>query len=101
MKMGYAETDITPEMPVTMVGFNRTDNISRGILDCLMAQVSIWEDNGICCLVTIDNIGFSKKEANILRDRIGAIQERIRGYLLIQKISLSNQKSQVWMKRIK
>ncbi len=35
MKMGFAETDITPEMPVTMVGFNRTDNVSRGVLDYL------------------------------------------------------------------
>lgn len=73
MKMGFAETDITPKMPVTMVGFNRTDNISRGILDCLTAQVSVWEDNGICCLVTIDSIGFNKREANLLRDRIGTI----------------------------
>lgn len=56
MKMGFSETDITPQRPVTMVGFNRADNISRGILDCLMAQVSVWENNGTCCLVTIDNI---------------------------------------------
>ena len=73
MKMGYAETDITPEMPVTTVGFNRTDNVSRGIMDHLMAQVSVWEDNEICCLVTIDNIGFNKKDANLLRDRIGTV----------------------------
>lgn len=73
MKMGFAETDITPKMSVTMVGFNRTDNISRGILDCLTAQVSVWNDNGICCLVTIDSIGFNKREANLLRDMIGAI----------------------------
>lgn len=73
MKMGFTETDITPKMPVTMVGFNRTDNISRGILDCLMAQVSVWEDNGTCCLVTIDSIGFNQREANQLRDMIGTI----------------------------
>lgn len=73
MKMGYAETDITPEMPVTTVGFNRTDNVSRGIMDHLMAQVSVWEDNEICCLVTIDNIGFNKRDANLLRDRIGTV----------------------------
>lgn len=73
MKMGFAEADITPKMPVTMVGFNRTDNISRGILDGLMAQVSVWENNETCCLVTIDNIGFNKREANLLRDMIGTI----------------------------
>ena len=59
MKMGFSETDITPQRPVIMVGFNRADNISRGILDCLMAQVSVWENNGTCCLVTIDNIGLN------------------------------------------
>lgn len=65
MKMGFAEADITPQTPVALIGFNRTDNLSRGILDCLMAQVSIWENNGTCCLVTIDNIGFNKKDADL------------------------------------
>ena len=73
MKMGFAETDITPRTPVAMVGFNRADNISRGILDRLAAQVSVWESDGTCCLVTIDNIGFNKREADLLRDRIGAV----------------------------
>ncbi len=73
MKMGFAETDITPQTPVTMVGFNRTDTMSRGILDGLTAQVSVWESNRICCLVTIDNIGFNKREANLLRDMIGTM----------------------------
>lgn len=72
MRMGFAEADITPKIPVTLIGFNRTDNTSRGILDSLMAQVSVWEHKEICCLVAIDNIGFNKKEANLLRDMIGA-----------------------------
>ena len=71
MKMGFCETDITPDTPITMVGFNRTDNISKGILDCLVAQVAVWENNGLYCLVAIDNIGFNKKESNQLRDLIG------------------------------
>ena len=71
--MGFAETDITPGKPAVMVGFNRADNMSRGILDCLTAQVSVWEGNGICCLVTIDNIGFTKEEADLLRGRIAEI----------------------------
>ena len=73
MKMGFAETDITPKVSVEMVGFNRTDNMSRGILDCLTAQASVWEDDGLSCLITIDNIGFSTKKANRLRDMIGAL----------------------------
>ncbi len=71
MKMGFCETDITPDTPVTTVGFNRTDNTSKGILDCLVAQVTVWENSGSSCLVAIDNIGFNKKEANQLRDLIG------------------------------
>ena len=73
MKMGFAETDITPQTPVTMVGFNRADNVSRGVLDRLTAQVSVWEKAGTCCLVTVDSIGFNKREANLLRDQISAI----------------------------
>ena len=73
MKMGFAETDITPQVSVEMVGFNRTENMSGGVLDCLTAQVSVWEDNGLSCLVTIDNIGFSTKKANRLRDMIGTL----------------------------
>ena len=73
MKLGFSETDITPKTPVIMVGFNRADNVSRGVRDSLLAQVSVWENNETCCLVTIDNIGFNKSEANLLRDRIGAM----------------------------
>lgn len=69
--MGFCETDITPNTPVTMVGFNRADNVSKGILDRLAAQVTVWENNGLYCLVAIDNIGFNKKESNQLRDLIG------------------------------
>ena len=69
--MGFCETDITPDAPVTMVGFNRADNISKGILDCLVAQVAVWDNNGLYCLVAIDNIGFNKKESDQLRDLIG------------------------------
>lgn len=71
MKMGFCETDITPDAPVTMVGFNRADNISKGVLDCLAAQVTVWENNGLYCLAAIDNIGFNKKESDQLRDLIG------------------------------
>ena len=71
--MGFAETDITPKVSVEMVGFNRTDNMSRGILDSLKAEVSVWEDDGLSCLITIDNIGFSTNKANRLRDMIAAL----------------------------
>ena len=38
MKTGYGERDITPDYPITMVGFYRADNLSKGILDRLYTQ---------------------------------------------------------------
>lgn len=38
IKLGYAETDITPKIPVQLVGFNRTDNTSRGVLKPLLRK---------------------------------------------------------------
>ena len=29
MKIGYGERDITPECPITMIGFYRADNLSK------------------------------------------------------------------------
>lgn len=73
IRLGYAETDITPRIPVQLVGFNRVDNTSRGVLNPLLAQVSIWESKGRHCLITIDSIGFKKELADILRTRVGSV----------------------------
>ena len=73
IKLGYAETDITPKIPMQLIGFNRTDNMSRGILKPLLAQVSIWESGNRCCLITIDSIGFKKELADILRIKVNNI----------------------------
>lgn len=65
---GFAEVDITPDYPVETIGFGRDDNLSRGILHPLSAQISVWElCMTKCCLITIDHIGFLKKNANLLR----------------------------------
>ena len=81
MKMGFCETDITPDTSVAMVGFHRADNLSRGILDRLAAQVTVWGNDGLYCLAAIDNIGFNKAESDRLRDlialEIGATRERV------------------------
>ena len=39
IKLGYAETDITPNVPLQLVGFNRADNTSKGVLKPLLVQV--------------------------------------------------------------
>ena len=70
--LGFAEVDITPAFNVQTVGFNRKDNLSRGILHRLVAQISTWHsDEGVCCLAAIDHIGFMEEDANLLRDAIG------------------------------
>lgn len=72
--MGYSETDITPDDPVELVGFNRKDNTLQGIRDSLYAQVSIWKlGDELYCLADIDNIGSVKRYADELRDRIGQV----------------------------
>ena len=72
--LGVAETDITPETAVELVGFYRQKNISQGVLSPLSAQVSVWRtETELCCLIAIDHIGFCLEHASFLRDRIGKI----------------------------
>lgn len=71
MKVGYAETDITPTTPIDTIGFNRIDNISRGILKPLLAGVTVWEAEELCCLITIDSIGFKTELCEEVRKVIG------------------------------
>jgi len=72
--LGFSEVDITPAFPVETIGFGRADNVSRGVLHPLSAQISIWELNRTKgCLVAIDHIGFSKEHGNQLRQDISQI----------------------------
>lgn len=69
--LGFSEVDITPAFNVQTIGFNREDNLSRGVLNKLLAQITIWvSGEGKCCLLAIDHIGFSYKESNLLRNEI-------------------------------
>ena len=71
LKLGYAEVDITPNESVPLIGFNRADNMSRGVLNPLLAQVSVWENEERCCLICIDSIGFAKYLSDGLRMKVG------------------------------
>ena len=73
LQLGYAEADITPTTPIKLVGFNRENSLSRGILAPLMAQVAVWKNDEVCCLITIDSIGFTKELSNKLRERVGGL----------------------------
>lgn len=69
--MGYSEVDITPDYPVELIGFSRPDNTSKGILHRLKAQVMVWKaSKELCCLITIDSLGFTTELSNKLRKRI-------------------------------
>lgn len=72
--LGISETDITPSASIETVGFGREDQMSRGILHPLSAQVAVWQlGEELCCVAAIDHIGFSKQHANTLRDEIGKV----------------------------
>ena len=51
LRLGFAQTDITPDKPVNLVGFYREDNLSKGVLEPLIIRVT-----GIAldrCLLTV------------------------------------------------
>ncbi len=71
--LGFSEVNITPEYNVQTVGFGREDNLSKGVLHKLLAQISIWQTREeMCCIVAIDHIGFMYSDSNMLRDEIGS-----------------------------
>lgn len=82
VQIGYSETDITPRHPMELVGFSRPDNLSRGVLHPLYAQVLVWKNGKDAgCLITIDSIGFTVTLTNRLRalaaDAIGQKSQNV------------------------
>ena len=73
LRMGYSQVDITPDRPTELVGFYREDNRSSGVLKPLLAQVTVWEAEEKCCLITIDSIGFTPELSNRLRDSVALL----------------------------
>ncbi|WP_462425274.1 alkaline ceramidase [Fusobacterium sp. THCT13E1] len=84
MKIGYGERDITPECPITMIGFYRADNLSKGILDKLYTQCALFSyDNEYSCVITIDSIGFTIEDSNYLRDIVRKFLKITRDKIMI------------------
>lgn len=85
IKLGYAQCDITPTAPMTLVGFSRENEPFRGILKPLAAQAAVFEDeNGRkAALITIDSLGFMKVLSDSLRDRIAALLGADRSHVMI------------------
>ncbi len=71
VRMGFSEVNITPAVSMELIGFDRQDNLSRGILDKLIAQIVVWDDQTQkTCIVSIDSIGFTAEKSNFLREVI-------------------------------
>lgn len=71
---GFAETNITPDGPVQLVGFPRIDNQSRGILHPLNAQILIFRfQEETMCLAAVDSLGFTVELTMKLRKEIASV----------------------------
>ena len=64
IRFGFAETDITPDGPVSLIGFYREDDTSKGVLKPLMAQAAVWKGEECCALIAIDSIGLTVELTN-------------------------------------
>lgn len=70
----FFEIDITPDYPVDLIGFNRGDKKSKGILHRLYAQVALFKSGEKQYLIiTVDNIGLSVKESDDVRRAIASV----------------------------
>lgn len=71
---GFADTNITPDGPVQLVGFPRIDNQSRGILHPLNAQILIFRfQEETMCLAAVDSLGFTVELTMKLRKEIASV----------------------------
>ena len=71
---GFAETNITPDGPVQLVGFPRIDNQSRGVLHSLNAQILIFRSQEeTICLAAVDSLGFTVELTLKLRKKIASV----------------------------
>lgn len=56
LRMGFAETDITPSKSCETVGFGRHDNMSKGVLHPFLAQAVVWQsEKEKCCLIAVNS----------------------------------------------
>lgn len=69
-KAAFAQTDITPDFEVELIGCSRSDSKSKGVLHHLYAQILLFEFNeSRYCLIAIDSLGLT----TTLSDKIRSI----------------------------
>jgi len=67
----FSQIDITPDFQVELVGCNRKDNRSQGVLHLLYAQTLLIKNNDrTFCLISIDNLGLTTLLADDLRKKV-------------------------------
>lgn len=72
-KAAFAQTDITPDFPVELIGAYRPDSTAKGVQQPLMAQALVLEQDGArYCLITIDSLGLTTTLGLALRERVAA-----------------------------
>ncbi|MEA5049179.1 MAG: hypothetical protein VB034_11315 [Eubacteriales bacterium] len=60
MRAAFAQTDITPDFPVELIGCYREDAHSKGVRDPLLAQILLLQEGDInYCLAAIDSLGLT------------------------------------------
>ncbi len=68
MQAAFAQTDITPDFPVELIGCYRADSRSKGVRDPLLAQALLLRDRETNhCLIAIDSLGLTVALSNELR----------------------------------
>ena len=67
----FSQIDITPDFQVELVGCNREDNRSQGVLHLLYAQTLLIKNNDrTFCLISIDSLGLTTLLADDLRKKV-------------------------------
>jgi hypothetical protein len=70
----FSQVDITPNFQVELIGCNREDNRSQGVLHPLHAQTLLFQHDGSTfCLITIDSLGLTTLLAEDLRIRVAKL----------------------------
>lgn len=82
--VAFAQTGITPDFPVELIGCSRPDSKAQGVLHPLYAQVLLLEFGGTYhCLVAIDSLGLTTLISDRLRAMLAEQLKTNRFYIML------------------
>jgi hypothetical protein len=71
IQSAFSQVDITPDYQVELVGCDRNDRRSLGVLHHLYAQILLFQsEDDFYCLITIDSLGLTTELSNALRAQV-------------------------------